>query len=52
MSKVARQIERAICIRRGRKNMSVPRWVLQTELGQYKTEKERESGGWARIKKV
>ena len=32
--------------------MNVPRRVSQTELGLYKTEKERESGCGARIKRV
>ena len=30
-------------------NTGVPRRALQTEHGRYKTEKERESEGWARI---
>ena len=28
------------CIRRRRQNMGVSRWVLQTKLGRYKTERE------------
>ena len=33
-------MDRAMFIRRGGQNMSLPRWVLQTELGRYKTERE------------
>ena len=36
----------------GGQNMSVLRRVLQKELGRYKTEKEREIEGWARMKGV
>ena len=49
---VAREMERAICIREGGQNMSVPRLESQTELGLYKTEKEREIECRARIKGV
>ena len=45
-------MERAIYIGEGGEDMSVSRWALQTELGLYKTEKERESESWARIKGV
>ena len=34
-------MERAICIGEGGQHMSVPRWAPQTQLGLYKTEKER-----------
>jgi len=40
------------CIKRGGQNMSVSRWKPQTKLGRHKTEKERESEGWARTKRV
>ena len=37
----------------GGQSMDVSRrWVSPTELGRYKTEKERESECWARIKRV
>ena len=39
--------------REGRQSMDVSRrWVSPTELGRYKTEKERESESWAMIKTV
>ena len=39
-------------LEKGEQNLIVSRWVLQTECGLRKTEKEREIGGWARIKRV
>ena len=41
-----------ICIGEGGQNTNVSMWVSQTELGRYKTEKERESECGARIKIV
>ena len=39
--------------REGGQSMNVSRrWVSPTELGRYKTEKERESECWARIKRL
>ena len=35
-------MERAVWIEEGGQNMSVSRWDPQTELDQYKTEKQRE----------
>ena len=34
----------------GEEHGRVPRLMLQTELGRYKTKKKRESEGWARVK--
>ena len=45
-------MERAICIGEGEQNIDVSMWAPQTELGLYKTEKEREREVWARIKGV
>ena len=36
---------KAILLKGGGKNMSAPRWVLQTVLGRYKTEREMGSPG-------
>ena len=45
-------MERATRIRRGRAEHELAKDVLQTEHGLQKTEKERESGGWARTRRV
>ena len=44
-------MKRVICTGEGLLNMSVSMWVSQTELGRYKTEKERESEYWVGIKR-
>ena len=38
-------MKRVICIGEGGQSMDVSRWVSRTELGRYKTEKEREKVG-------
>ena len=52
MLRVAREIKGVICIGEGGQSMNVSRQVSRTEHGLYKTEKERESECWARIKRV